>query len=182
MRNQIVQFTLMLAMLFGAFSVSAQEFTAARKIGKAGCDRGFYDVGTGDCYECPAGYKRSVASVTSKNACERPATMKYAKAINKGRAGGIFGTDCPAGSFYDPNGNCYTCPNGYKRTVYPVTGGKACEQRQPAGYQYATKVGDGDCPNGSFFDPIQGGTCWTCPPGYKRSIYRVDGQSGCVKN
>jgi hypothetical protein len=48
---------------FSPFSVSAQEFTSARKIDKAGCGRGFYDIGTGDCYERPSGYKRYIYEV-----------------------------------------------------------------------------------------------------------------------
>src|SRR5262249_26969563 len=30
------------------------------------------------------------------------------------------------------------------------------------------------CPPGSFWDPIRNGECWSCPPGFERSVMRVD--------
>lgn len=44
-------------------------------------------------------------------------------AIKHGPANGL---DCPAGQFWDPNGNCYSCPGESQRTLYPVDGPRAC--------------------------------------------------------
>lgn len=44
-------------------------------------------------------------------------------ATNHGRASGF---SCPDGQFWDPNGSCYSCPDGYSRTMEPVTGARAC--------------------------------------------------------
>jgi hypothetical protein len=55
------------------------------------------------------------------------ACLKYEEsldsAVKHGRANGL---SCPAGQFWDPNGNCYTCPKDYVRTLYPVDGPNAC--------------------------------------------------------
>lgn len=39
---------------------------------------------------------------------------------------------CPSGQFWDPNGNCYSCPAGYTRTLEAVTSHRACVDK-PAG-------------------------------------------------
>lgn len=38
------------------------------------------------------------------------------------------------------------------------------------------------CPTGQFFDVIKGGTCWSCPAGYARTIpWGVDTEKACEK-
>jgi hypothetical protein len=49
--------------------------------------------------------------------------------------------NCPSGSFADPNGGCYTCPQYYLRSEYPVTSSKACVTLS-RDYKEATRVAD----------------------------------------
>jgi hypothetical protein len=52
---------------------------------------------------------------------------QFAKATLHGKATGkVMQVECPAGQFWDPNGNCYSCPKDYTRTLYPVTDARSC--------------------------------------------------------
>jgi hypothetical protein len=54
----------------------------------------------------------------------------------------------------------------------------------PPVYSRATKIGPkgkGPCEGDSFYDLIEGGTCWKCPPGYTRTIESITGSRACVK-
>ncbi len=87
---------------------------------------------------------------------------------------------CPAGSFFDANGKCYSCPANYARTADAVTTDRACTKADPTvkGGEVAATFGGPLCkaPNGSwsFKDGSLGGSCWSCPNRYERSIYSVD--------
>ena len=37
------------------------------------------------------------------------------------------------------------------------------------------------CPDGQFLDLIDGGTCWSCPEGYKRTLYGITGKKACSR-
>jgi hypothetical protein len=39
----------------------------------------------------------------------------------------------------------------------------------------------GLCASGQFFDLIDGGTCWTCPSGYGRTVFAVNTDKACEK-
>jgi hypothetical protein len=227
--------------------VAASEYRAAQKLGKVdtnlmGCPAGaFWDPRNGgECWSCPAGAKRTVFPVNSAKACLHPPkrTHGVAKQLERNL------TICPAGTFLDPRngGECWSCAAGYKRTVHPVTGGKACSKRigkknGKARYSHDTgsllkSCGKGKfanvgstkcytCPSGyrhnpavkvnktgvcykpaytkhvgaslerslsglkcsaGFYDPIDGGSCWTCPNGYKRSVSSVKSAKACVKS
>jgi hypothetical protein len=43
------------------------------------------------------------------------------------------------------------------------------------------KQTSGLCATGQFFDLIQGGTCWSCPAGYGRTVFAVDTGRACEK-
>lgn len=84
-----------------------------------GCKAGQFSYDD-KCYACPSGYARVLgAKPTSSKACEKLAD-DYEPATQ-------ISSTCPKGSFLDPNGKCYACkaPNDI-RTIYPVTGNKAC--------------------------------------------------------
>jgi hypothetical protein len=49
------------------------------------------------------------------------------KAKNHGAAKTFM--TCADGQFWDFNGNCYSCPKGHNRTMYPVDTDKACVNR-----------------------------------------------------
>lgn len=38
-----------------------------------------------------------------------------------------FATECTNGQFLD-GGQCYSCPNGYDRTVFPIGQSNACDR------------------------------------------------------
>jgi len=156
-------------------------FTRARDLGRTKKCKGasFYDVSTGRCWSCPQGYKRTVASINSKNACEKKGRVVYARAIKGGKGKGILGTDCPRGYFWDPNGNCYKCPDGYNRTAHPVTSNKACSQKINSSFTYAKPTGSAGCTNGIY--DVATDKCWSCPIGYKRTIFPVTGNKACEK-
>jgi len=92
---------------------------------------------------------------------------------------------CPAGSFFDANGRCYSCPANYGRTADAVTTDRACAKADPTikGGEVAATFGGPLCKaaNGSwsFKDGSLGGSCWSCPNGYERSILSVDDKQAC---
>lgn len=161
----------------------ANDFKPAIPGGKVGCGPGtFYDpIDGGTCWTCPFDYKRTVFSVKSDKACERAAYERFSKATRHARGSGLLGTDCAGGQFWDPNGYCYSCPEGYNRTTYPVTSDKACSKRVHADYTAASPAAAAKkCEGDSFLD-IGTKECWTCPPGYKRTVFSVTGDKACEK-
>jgi len=167
----------------GSSVMISNEYKPATKGDKIGCGGDtFYDpIDGGTCWTCPDGYKRTVFSVKSDKACERAAYEQFSKANRHSRGGGLLGTDCPGGQFWDPNGFCYSCPNGYSRTAHPVTSDKACSQRVHADYKAAMLENSAKtCGSGYFFD-IGTGKCWSCPEGYKRTVFKVNGEKACEK-
>lgn len=124
----------------------------------------------GTCWACPKGSKRSTASVKASNAC-----IKFTKAKNTGK----YGCKAKFGANAFPDlGSCWTCPSGYIRTAEHVTSGKACAKDLIFGpFSKATKKGGPGCDSGKK-DPINGGTCWTCPQG-KRTVFAVNSAKAC---
>jgi hypothetical protein len=103
-------------------------------------------------------------------------------------------------------GGCWACPTGADRTIFPVDEAKACERAPGFRYARATKARAMTCETTEIFDPVNsdnanvrgalnlhnaipgaaqvtpassGGTCWTCPPGSKRTTNTVFGGSAC---
>lgn len=135
------------------------------------------------CWVCPSGFVRSADSIATKTACHRVTNkdifsdVKRASKLSKA-------SFCPKGSFFDLHngGGCWSCPSGYRRTVFPVHEDKACETGSlldglkwlPANFTSAT-CGSDD----AFYDLIDGGSCWTCPKDYKRTVFPVNGKKAC---
>lgn len=88
---------------------------------------------------------------------------------------------CPAGSFFDANGNCYQCPAGYKRSAEPVTSDRACDKADSSvrGSFMPARFAGALC-KGGFFDSVRGGECWSCPQGYQRSAAPVGSPNACI--
>ena len=161
-------------------------YSRATSVKKPGCGNvyqgSFVDpIDGGTCWTCPVNASRTIFSVKSDKACEVGAQNAYAKAKSHGKGTGIFGTDCGSGQFWDPNGNCYSCPSGYSRTTFPVTAYNACVKTSPSKFVRATKRGDSGCPPNSFWDAAYGGECWTCPEGYSRTTKPINSAKACVK-
>ena len=140
------------------------------------CPQGFLDPRNGgECWECPAGFNRTIFSVTAANACEAALPATFSSAVRHGRA------DCEAGDVTDPRngGECWRCPPGLVRTWSPVDGPAACGQpggvfdrKQPA--TFIKRVG---CNQGEFSDI---GWCWTCPSGAVRDVAHIESNRACV--
>lgn len=160
-----------------ACSVSRAEL-AGRK--PSGCPAGsFFDpVDGGTCWSCPADFNRHVTHVKANDACIRLPRMAHAKSTRHGR--GILPTDCSRGQFWDPNGYCFSCPQGYTRTASPVSAGDACARAIGASTARAALKKSLACTSGSFFDLVDGGTCWRCPSGYVRTLAHVKAPNACA--
>jgi hypothetical protein len=151
-------------------------FGAAQFKGKRCPEGSFFDpIRDGECWACPAGYKRTVTPVDHAWACQKKFGGPFAKAKVVKKA------QCEAGEFLDPRngGECWRCEDGFARTVFPVHGEKACERSAFEDLVRATFVSKVACQAGEHFDLVDGGTCWSCPEGYKRSMRNVKGNAAC---
>lgn len=141
----------------------------------------FVDVGKWSCWSCPEGYSRSLSAVDSDKACQqKDSTQKggYLAATFQGRL-------CEAGTFFDPirGGECYSCPADYKRSAAHVDAPNACyiaagESLKPATRGKRT-VWPHECSAPSFWDGLDGGSCWSCPSNYRRTAYAVNASNAC---
>jgi hypothetical protein len=133
----------------------------------------------GECWTCPSGYIRNVSPISAKDACWKPIGETLAKATQVGKIG------CNNGFFFDPRngGECWSCPAGYNRTLDPVTADRACSQTIFGPFSKASFGGKNvaSCQSGSFSDPINGGTCWTCPAYYRRTLNSVTSDGACAQ-
>ncbi len=180
--QQQFKLTTVLANGGGNGDTGKPQFARAKRVGGSiGCGSGEFED-NGACFTCPSGTTRTVFAVTSDKACERAGGDIFKPATRHGKGRGLLGTDCNGGQFFDPNGYCYSCPQGYNRTAHPVTSGKACSQRVHAEFMRATRVRNAaKCPSGSFYD-ITKGTCYSCPSGYNRTVFPIDGAKACERN
>jgi hypothetical protein len=84
--------------------------------------------------------------------------------------------------FYDPvdGGTCWACPPDYGRYAFShIKSDRACSSHGRP-WARATFLGKPqDCGEGKFYDPIEGGTCWSCPKGYHRSLTHVKSNAAC---
>ena len=148
----------------------------------SGCPKGsFFDpINGGSCWSCPLGTVRNVTAVDSASACMLPPGETAIKAKRHGRGKGLIGTDCSKGQFWDPNGYCWSCPGGYTRTAAPVTANNACAKWRGPSFTEAALKKRLACPDGSFFDPTRGGSCWSCPEGYMRTLAAITAPNACA--
>lgn len=190
MKTFSVFFTLLALTFFSVdppqdhLEAAPESYVSAKKMSEAGCGSGtFFDlIDGGTCWACPAGFERSTSSVKGSKACVKKGKTLYAKASDHGKGWGILGTNCDPGEFWDPNGRCYSCPKGYSRTAHAVTSSKACVKTTKSSHSEAVyRGGANSCGAGTFYDPIDGGTCWKCPSGYGRTVYPVDGPKACQR-
>lgn len=176
------------------------EFGKAKFMGHV-CPKGsFYDgIRGGECRKCPSGYKRSVFHVDQDNACHRPARESLIRTTRHSKATGLLKTDCPSGQFWDGStGYCYSCKRGYNRTAYAVTDSRACSAVIREEWARTSVVQKGVCEAGEFRDELyqrdargktviskimqaRGGSCWTCPEAWDRTIFPVYKNKACEK-
>lgn len=113
-----------------------------------------------------------IAIVTS-----RPAHADFSKAVYHGKA------FCPKGTHFSPRkgGQCWDCPSGTKRTVLPITGKKACKKKGKKVYKRAASIKKDKkaCKKADLIWRKK--QCWSCGPGYKRSLSGVSSAKACVR-
>jgi len=129
----------------------------------------------GDRSYGPYGESKPVCGAYYKGQLQPPCDTKPA----------VFQADavgsCPAGSFPDlGRGGCFSCPAGYQRGSDAVDGSLACFKFDSSSLLSSpAKFAQGACPPGSFFDPIRDGECYSCPPGFARSLAHIDAPNAC---
>lgn len=154
----------------GATPTGNPMCTAASKFDSA---TGGFDLRKGgECWKCPADHGRTVHAVDSWRACK--------KGLNKSKSATFKGKACADGSILDPRngGECWSCPEGYRRTTRSITDNtRACVKTEDL--IPADKAASLSCPAGQIFDFIDGGTCWSCPAGFKRSWHGIKSDKAC---
>ena len=144
------------------------KYRATRKLDKA-----FLHAYNLTCWSCPRGYKRSLdPNVAGRKACFKKAYSKWSKIKYRGKGKRVMfvGIRCPRGSFrHGLTDRCYSCPGGYKRTVFHINSRKACEQVIRARHTRAHKRGKPGCNRGYFQNGLSD-RCYKCPKGYKRTL------------
>lgn len=160
-------------------SVSTAKFEGKGSL----CPTGqFFDlIQGGTCWSCPPGYARTIPwGVDTDKACEKASSTDFRRAVERGKGSGWFGTDCAGGQFWDiVDGNCHSCDDGYSMQVLEhVHSDRKCARGIPATFARATNHGK-PCGEGKFWDPRNGGECWSCPSGFVRTIAPVDSGYAC---
>ncbi len=161
-------------------------FAPAKRLesNKSQCPTGsFFDVGKGSCWTCPSGTKRTVFAVDGGKACERITPRKKRKADYVYKVDSLL-KSCRKGTFANAGSrSCYTCPKGWKHDPSKrVKSNGVCYKPRKVSHDRASEVQDFSlsCKRG-FFDPIDGGSCWTCPADYVRQASSVKDAKACMK-
>lgn len=115
--------------------------------------------------------KHSKAKFAGKPAC----ASKYPAASGQG-----------AGFRHLLTKSCYSCPTGYKRTIFPINAKNACERvvKAKSLWKKATYKGKlfKSKPKGAFIDPRNGGEYWSCPAGTHRTVlHAVTSSKACER-
>ncbi len=113
-------------------------------------------------------------------AMAQPAKADFAKATKSS-----VKPFCPSGSFFDlrNGGECWSCPAGTNRTIFPVTNNNACKKPGWSGWSKAVFRGKAKTPQpkGAFYDMRGGGEWWKCPGNRpRRTLYAVTDARACA--
>jgi hypothetical protein len=159
---------------------ASPRFRRASFRGKAFCPKdSFFDPRKGgQCWTCQ-GAARTAHRVTGKRACLIRARTRTAPAIQGRKA--KLAWQCKGSWFWDAwrGGNCWRCPNGFKRAVSHIRSKKACTRQVRRRFRRAQFISNIGCDRGEFFDPRKGGQCWRCPRGYQRTARPVTAGRAC---
>jgi hypothetical protein len=145
------------------------------------------------CYACPVDYKavylaHDNTAVRLNHACykETGDGEDHAKASFVSKLPLNERTLCTGDSFFvDANGGeCWTCPDGMRRTVQDAEGPKAC-RKGVTGVDYApakfVNSAPKKCPAGQFWSARGGGECWSCQAEYRRTALALTGDKACAQ-
>ena len=155
-----------------------------KTIKKTKYGRAFWNAWDKACWSCPAGYARTInPNVRAPKACQKKGQIRFAR-TKKHRKVKFLGK-CPRGQFLHVfNQTCYSCPKGFRRSPDPRVGGaKACVRKTKDRWARGMYRGRPKrfCPKGAFFDPRNGGECWSCPKGWHRTVNPVTSAKACSK-
>jgi hypothetical protein len=177
--------------LFAATVAVAQTYSSATKVGKVkglseiGCKGGFTDA-KGACWKCPDGFKHDNIFLppTDGKVCKDEGGRDSREGDKHKKATGI-GTDCPKGQWWSSHdGYCYSCPSGYNHDIAKFGNVKGvCWKDKSDKYSAADRMkGNVLCDQNAYPDPIDGGTCWTCPANAptRNLTARIDSAKACV--
>jgi hypothetical protein len=138
----------------------------------------------GECWSCLSGYERTLSAVTGKKACSKRIAKKNAKAKYSYNTGSVLKA-CKKGTFANVGSSkCYKCAKGYKHNgAKKVNKSGVCYKSAYTSYKTAAKTSSiaVSCPRGQIYDLINGGSCWTCPSGNKRTGNAVNSAKACSK-
>ena len=165
---------------------ASSDFHKAKYLGKTKTPKpsgAFFDPRKGgEWWKCPKDRPRRTAyAVTDSKACATKNIL--GEKLSRAEFLGKVDNPKPKGAFTDPrNGGEYWTCEGSNRTVFAVTDGKACEKITKAALMKAEFKGKFGCDKGSFFDPRNGGECWSCPSDYFRNANPVTHKAACTIN
>lgn len=108
----------------------------------------------GECWKCPTATDRTVFPVNGGQACEKAPGLIYAKARK------AADLTCPAGQIFD--------------FISLTTQDIAAMKTRAAAAQDQVEVN-----RLASVQPVQSGTCWSCPTGYDRTEESVKGNGAC---
>lgn len=147
-----------------------------------GCPKGQWpSLHNGRCYTCPDGYAHDMArNGDDARVCYRRSGGGTAQNKGTRHAKANVGL-CPSGQWVSLHDQaCYTCPADYQHdSARSGNDAQVCYRRQER-FSRAARSGGLLCDRG-FFDPVRGGSCWTCPADAGiRTVARVDGERACT--
>lgn len=138
-----------------------EQQAPARLVGKAVCQpEEIFDIRNGgECWTCPKTWDRTIYPIHGTQACEEGAGYRYAKAqyVKPGPS------SCPAGQFLDVVGVSQAEIHSY-----------ANEARRAGDEARFSRI--------VRLQPVQTGTCWSCPPGTTRGHEHVKSAQACLSN
>ena len=121
------------------------------------------------CWSCPAGYSRTlVPKPDAAKACKKPFPMRRAQPV--GRPTGLMKV-CK-GAPWKAKGRCWTCPDGYRRSLKSDRGHPLCKPKAKPRFRPAVRRGDAGCKKGQWA-PALSKKCFSCPAGYVRNPARL---------
>ncbi len=172
MRPSVLSLVVIALAMVLAVAPSAEandSYSKATKVGNAhmpDCGKnGFNDV-KGQCWTCPDGYHHQVyLPADDKHSCKKSGHWEHRKGHDAGKANLAGGCDKGMVSVHD--GRCYTCPHDWHHN--PARAGddpKFCSNKTDDRYHKASKQSGNVLCDKGFFDPADGGSCWTCPKDY----------------
>ena len=144
----------------------ATTYAPATKEGPAhglGCGAGGFPDIAGHCWTCPKGYRHDniLLPPTDAHVCKKAGGVDRRTGKKVGQS--IIGI-CKQGWLSTNDGGCYVCPKGYGHDIAKFGNQVGvCYRKHPDAFAKAVSKGGTLVCNQGFFDPIDGGSCWSCP-------------------